>query len=47
VPALRDLLAKLANSISTEDMRRLNYEVDGNKRDPKDVIREWIVGKGL
>jgi glycine betaine/choline ABC-type transport system substrate-binding protein len=46
-PALRDVLAKLANSISTEDMRRLNYEVDGNKRDPKDVIREWIVGKGL
>ena len=44
-PALRDVLAKLANSISTEDMRRLNYEVDGNKRDPKDVIREWIVGK--
>src|SRR5216683_1257275 len=41
VPALRDALAKLANSISTEEMRRLNYEVDGNKRDPKDVIREW------
>jgi glycine betaine/choline ABC-type transport system substrate-binding protein len=47
VPALRDVLAKLANSISTEEMRRLNYEVDGNKRDPKDVVREWITSKGL
>ena len=47
VPALRDVLAKLASSISTEEMRRLNYEVDGNKRDPKDVVREWLAGKGL
>jgi osmoprotectant transport system permease protein len=47
VPALRDVLSKLANSISTEEMRRLNYEVDGNKRDPKDVVREWITSKGL
>ena len=45
VPALREVLTKLANSISTEEMRRLNYEVDGNRRDPKEVIREWIGGK--
>jgi osmoprotectant transport system permease protein len=45
VPALREVLAKLANAISTEEMRRLNYEIDGNRRDPKEVVREWIGGK--
>ncbi|HEX7330858.1 MAG TPA: glycine betaine ABC transporter substrate-binding protein [Pyrinomonadaceae bacterium] len=47
VPALRDVLTKLANAISTEEMRRLNYEIDGNKRDPKEVVREWLGGRGL
>jgi glycine betaine/choline ABC-type transport system substrate-binding protein len=45
VPALREVLANLANRISTEEMRRLNYEIDGNRRDPKEVIKEWIGGK--
>jgi osmoprotectant transport system permease protein len=45
VPALREVLASLANAISTEEMRRLNYEIDGNRRDLKEVIREWIGGK--
>jgi osmoprotectant transport system permease protein len=45
VSALREVLASLANAISTEEMRRLNYEIDGNRRDPKAVIREWIGGK--
>ena len=45
VPALREVLKKLANAISTDDMRRLNYEIDGNRRDPKEVVREWIGGK--
>jgi osmoprotectant transport system permease protein len=47
VPALREVLSKLANAISTEEMRRLNYEIDGNKRDPKEVVREWISARGL
>ncbi len=34
---LTDVFAKLNNAVSTEEMRRLNYEVDGNKRTPKDV----------
>jgi len=42
VPELQEVLRGLANSISTEVMRQLNYEVDGNKRDPKEVIREWL-----
>ncbi len=44
--ALSETLAKLANSISTEEMRQLNYEVDGNKRGVKEVVREWITRKG-
>jgi osmoprotectant transport system permease protein len=47
VPALREVLAKLANAISTDEMRRLNYEIDGRKRDPKEVVNEWLKGKGL
>ena len=47
VPALKEVLAKLANAISTDEMRRLNYEIDGNKRDPKEVVSEWVKGKGF
>ena len=32
VEALREVLAKLAHAIPTEEMRQLNYEVDANKR---------------
>jgi len=39
---LYDAFEQLGNSISTEDMRRLNYDVDGNKRPPHDVAAEWI-----
>ena len=41
-----DVLNELTNAISTEEMRQLNYEVDGNKRDVKQVVREWIAIKG-
>ena len=47
VPVLQEVLAKLANGISTDEMRRLNYEIDGNKRDPKEVVKEWIAKRGL
>lgn len=47
VPALNEVLTKLANAISTEEMRQLNFEIDGNKRDPKAVVKEWISKKGL
>ena len=39
---LREMFEQLNNAISTEEMRRLNYEVDGNKRTPKDVAEEWL-----
>ena len=47
VPALQDVLGKLTNAISTDEMRRLNYEIDGKKRDPKEVVKEWLKGKGF
>lgn len=39
---LNDTFNALKNAISTEEMRRLNYEVDGNKRTPKEVAVEWV-----
>ena len=35
----------LANAISTEEMRRMNYEVDGNKRTPREVANGWLQAK--
>lgn len=45
--ALTATLEFLHNSISTDEMRRLNHEVDGNKRDLKEVVREWLRNKGV
>ena len=45
VPQLREVLDRLANAISTDEMRQLNYEIDGNKRDPKEVVRNWLAQK--
>jgi osmoprotectant transport system permease protein len=47
VPALKDVLRNLAQAISTQEMRQLNFEIDGKKRDPKEVVKEWISVKGL
>lgn len=47
VAALSEVLAKLAHSISTDEMRQLNYEVDGNKRGQAEVVREWLKKKGF
>ncbi len=42
---LREAFEKLSGAISTEEMRRLNYEVDGNKKTPKDAAAEWLKNK--
>lgn len=44
---LSNVFAKLNNAISTEDMRKMNYAVDGNKRTPKEVAAEWLNARGL
>jgi osmoprotectant transport system substrate-binding protein len=40
-------LGQLGGKISEDDMRRMNYEVDGEHRDPADVVREFRQAKGL
>ena len=55
VPAvLNEVLEKLAGAISTDEMRQLNYEVDGNKRTPErgrggmgEREKFWILDFGL
>jgi osmoprotectant transport system permease protein len=47
VPALNEVLSKLAHAISTEEMRHLNYEVDANKRGQAEVVREWLKRKSF
>ena len=44
---LRPAFTTLANSISTDDMRRMNYEVDGNGRTPRAVAAEWLARKSF
>src|SRR5437868_6746505 len=40
-PALPTVLQQLGNALSTDEMRHLNYEVDGRHRAVADVVREW------
>ena len=46
-PEVRGALDSLASSISEDDMRRLNYAVDGQHRDPVEVVKEFRQQKGL
>ena len=46
-PELRAILKRLGGILSVEEMRGLNYAVDGEKRQVKDVVREFVARKGL
>ena len=46
-PQLRGALAELAGTISASDIRRLNYAVEGQLRDPAEVVRQFRVSHGL
>jgi osmoprotectant transport system substrate-binding protein len=46
-PEVSQALAGLAGKISDQEMRQLNYSVDGQHRDVKQVVREFLRGKGL
>lgn len=46
-PEVGEILGKLAGNISDRDMQQLNYAVDGQHRDSKDVVREFLQRKGL
>jgi osmoprotectant transport system substrate-binding protein len=46
-PEVRSALESLASRISEADMRQLNYAVDGQHRDPVEVVKEFREKKGL
>lgn len=46
-PELRDVLGELDEKLTDEKMRKLNYEVDVNKRDAKVVANEFLKSEGL
>jgi osmoprotectant transport system substrate-binding protein len=46
-PEVRGAIGALAGKISVDEMRQMNYEVDGQRRDPADVVREFRKAKGL
>lgn len=46
-PEIADILNELAPLLTSDTMRRLNYEVTGEQREPVDVAREFLVQEGL
>jgi glycine betaine/choline ABC-type transport system substrate-binding protein len=46
-PALREVLKQLGGILSVDQMRKLNYAVDAEKRQAKDVAREFLRQKRL
>ena len=46
-PEVRAALTGLAGRITAEDMQRLNYAVDGQHRDPKQLVSEFLKEKHL
>lgn len=45
-PGMRTAVAELAGKISAEEMQAMNEAVDGQHRDPTDVVREFRAKKG-
>lgn len=41
-PGVREALQRLSGRITAQDMRKLNYAVDGEKRDPAQIVREYL-----
>lgn len=46
-PELKDILMELNNTITSDDMAKMNYEVEVEKREPSDVAHDFLVEKGL
>ncbi len=46
-PEVENAINRLAGKISDDEMRRLNYAVDGQHRDATEVVREFLKAKGL
>jgi osmoprotectant transport system substrate-binding protein len=46
-PEVAQALSDLGNRITDQEMRKLNYALDGQHRDVKDVANEFLRSKGL
>ena len=46
-PELRQVLQKLGGILTVDEMRKLNYAVDGEKRQPREVVREFLKLKNI
>jgi osmoprotectant transport system substrate-binding protein len=46
-PGIQVAMDRLAGKVSADEMRGMNYAVDGEHRDVGDVVREFRKGKGL
>jgi osmoprotectant transport system substrate-binding protein len=46
-PQIQLALNALAGKITADDMRTMNEAIDGQHRDPAEVVREFRIGKGL
>jgi len=46
-PELEQIFAQLSKTISDQEMQTLNYAVDGQHRDAKEVIHEFLRSKNL
>lgn len=46
-PAVKVAIAQLAGRITASEMQQLNYQVEGELRDVKAVVREFLTAKGL
>ena len=46
-PGLREAIDRLAGLISTEEMQKMNYQVDNQSLPAEEVAREWLKSKQL
>lgn len=46
-PKLREVLKRLGGVVTVEEMRTMNYQVDGDRKEPAEVVREFLKRKGL
>ena len=46
-PELRKAVSALGGTVTDDEMRRLNYLVDGERRAVKEVVKDFRTAKGL
>jgi osmoprotectant transport system substrate-binding protein len=46
-PEVEQAMAELGGKISDQEMQKLNYALDGQRRDAKEVAHEFLRSKGL